>query len=107
MPHSDHHLPEDSPEHGEVIARIHPALYTLAYGGSGVLVAGLGYIPSFVVVSSFDIPLNFILFLLCGTVCLGAGQERSKTIPGFLLAVIALMASCLHLLLVNDHPWHP
>lgn len=107
MPTPDHQPSEDTPD-GEVIARIHPALYTLACGGSGVLVAGLGYVPSLAaVVASFDIPLNFLLFLICGTICLGAQEKRSQTIPGLLLAVLALVASCLHLLLVNDHPWHP
>lgn len=105
MPNQDPHSPSQEPKNGEVLARIHPALYTMVLGGCAVLVAGMGFIASMNVVAYFDLPLNFILFLLCGTICLGAGEERNNASPGVVLAAIGVLISCLHLLFVNDHPW--
>ena len=105
MPHrTELHLGHE-PEKGEVIPRIHPALYTLVFGCVCVLLAGMAFVPSLSVVAYFDLPLNFILFLLSGTICLGAGEERGGAIPGVVLAAIGVLVSCLHLLLANDHPW--
>jgi hypothetical protein len=105
MPHISQAPTDQEPQDGEVLARIHPALYTLVFGICTVLVAGMGFVASLNVVAYFDLPLNFILFLLCGTICLGAGEERNNAAPGVVLAAIGVLLSCLHLLFVNDHPW--
>jgi hypothetical protein len=105
MPTTNQDPANQEPQDGEVIARIHPALYTLVLGGCAVLVAGMGYVASLSFVAYFDLPLNFILFLLTGTICLGAGEERNNAAPGVVLAAVGVLLSCLHLLLVNDHPW--
>lgn len=105
MPDRNQPLSSQEPQDGEVLARIHPALYTMVLGGCAVLVAGMGFVASLNVVAYFDLPLNFILFLLCGTICLGAGEDRKNATPGVVLAGIGVLVSCMHLLFVNDHPW--
>ncbi len=105
MPDQDIHRPGHAPEDGDIIARVHPAVYTLIFGCISVLVAGLAFIASLDFIAYFDLPLNFLLFIMCGTICLGAGEERPEAVPGVVIAAVGVLASCLHLLVMNDHPW--
>jgi len=92
-------------ESGEVITRIHPAVYTLVAGGFAVVLACLAFVASLNWMAFIDLPVNFVLFLVAGTICLGSGDERPETVPGVVLAGIGVVISCVHLLIANDHPW--
>jgi len=92
-------------DHGEVISRIPPSVYTLACGLIAIAVAALAFINSLDAIAYFDLPLNFVLFLATGSICLGAGNERPKAVPGVVLAAIGVLISSVHLLAFQDHPW--
>jgi hypothetical protein len=98
--------PQEQPaDHGEVISRISPTLYTLVFGSTCLALSLMALVEVLYVVGYFVLPFNFILFLLSGYICLGAGEERPRAMGGMLLAAVGLIISCLHLLLVNNHPW--
>jgi hypothetical protein len=92
-------------DHGEVISRIPTPFYTLACGIIAVSVASLAFIASLSPIAYFDLPLNFVLFLVAGSICLGAGEERPESVPGVVLAAVGVAIASAHLLFFNDHPW--
>lgn len=92
-------------DHGEVLSRIPPSVYAMSCGLIAITVAALAFIASLDAIAYFDLPLNFVLFLTAGSICLGAGDERAKAVPGVVLAAIGVVISSVHLLAFQDHPW--
>ncbi|MCP4094214.1 MAG: hypothetical protein GY747_12270 [Planctomycetes bacterium] len=95
----------DEYDDGEVLSRIPTPVYTMACGLIAVTVAGLAFVDSFSAIANFDLLLNFVLFLVAGLICLGAGKERPDAVPGVVVTAVGVLVSSLHLLFFHDHPW--
>jgi len=93
-------------DHGEVLHSIPTPIYTMACGVLAVVLASVAFMASFSMIAYIDLPVNFVLFLVSGSICLGAGEKRSEAVPGVIVTAVGVVISCTHLVFVLDHPWY-